>query len=293
MKETSVRFLLTLTSVLSCTTNQAAFLTVRPSRSQFFKGKEVSLSCEENSSSAGWTVWRNTTRETRTQCGDGWGEKAGSTCNISWLIPSDSGVYWCGSSREGAASSSIPLTVTGGSVILQSPVLPVMEGDDVTLSCLTKTTPSNLPADFYKDGSLIRTEPKGHMTLHNVTSSDEGLYRCNIRGHGESPSSWISVEEKPSTPGPPPSSWISVEDKPSNTFTTLPGPSTTSCPATSLPSTTSSVFLCYFLYYILPLLSKIILMVVLLVLLRRRCVERKSEEEVGGGNVYGNIGVSN
>ncbi|MED6260581.1 hypothetical protein ATANTOWER_023418 [Ataeniobius toweri] len=31
------------------------------------------------------------------------------------------------------------------------------------------------------------------MTLHHVTSSDEGLYKCNIRGHGESPSSWISV----------------------------------------------------------------------------------------------------
>ncbi|XP_015258041.1 PREDICTED: regulator of G-protein signaling 18-like [Cyprinodon variegatus] len=70
-----------------------------------------------------------------------------------------------------------------------------MEGDDVTLSCLTKTTPSNLPAAFYKDGSLIRTEPKGHMTLQHVTSSDEGLYRCNISGHGESPSSWISVED--------------------------------------------------------------------------------------------------
>ncbi|XP_038164518.1 sialoadhesin-like [Cyprinodon tularosa] len=111
-----------------------------------------------------------------------------------YMSTGDSGVYWCGSSREGAASSSIQLTVTGGSVILQSPVLPVMEGDDVTLSCLTETTPSNLPAAFYKDGSLIRTEPKGHMTLHHVNRSDEGLYRCNIRGHGESPSSWISVE---------------------------------------------------------------------------------------------------
>ncbi|XP_038164134.1 uncharacterized protein LOC119798649 [Cyprinodon tularosa] len=187
MKETSVRFLLT------------AALTVSPSTSQFFPRDSVSLSCEENNSSAGWTVWRNTTRGTRTQCGYGWGEPAGSTCNISWLFTSDSGVYWCWSSREGAASSSIQLTVTGGSVILQSPVLPVMEGDDVTLSCLTKTTPSNLPAAFYKDGSLIRTEPKGHMTLHHVTSSDEGLYRCNIRGHGESPSSRISVEAPPTS----------------------------------------------------------------------------------------------
>ncbi|XP_038164135.1 high affinity immunoglobulin gamma Fc receptor IB-like [Cyprinodon tularosa] len=194
MKEAAIEVLLSSMLLVCCTTYKAAALTVSPSRSQFFIRDSVSLSCEENNSSAGWTVWRNTTRGTRTQCGDGWGKLAGSTCNISYLYTLDSGVYWCWSSREGAASSSIQLTVTGGSVILQSPVLPVMEGDDVTLSCLTWTTPSNLPAAFYKDGSLIRTEPKGHMTLHHVTSSDEGLYRCNIRGHGESPSSWISVE---------------------------------------------------------------------------------------------------
>ncbi|XP_035989855.1 Fc receptor-like protein 5, partial [Fundulus heteroclitus] len=173
-----------------------------PSRSQFFEGDSVSLSCEEDNSSAGWTVRRNTTRGTRTQCGDGWGKPAGSTCTISSLYKHDSGVYWC-EWREGAASSSIQLTVTGGSVILQSPVLPVMEGDDVTLSCHTKTAPSNLPAAFYKDGSLIRTEPAGHMTLHHVTSSDEGLYRCSISAHGESPSSRISVSAPPTSEAPP------------------------------------------------------------------------------------------
>ncbi|KAM4564263.1 high affinity immunoglobulin gamma Fc receptor I-like [Fundulus diaphanus] len=186
--------------LVCCKTNEVlpAGLTVSPSRSQFFQGDSVSLSCEEDNSSAGWTVRRNTTRGTRTEC-KGWGESA--SCTISYLFPSDSGVYWC-ESREGAASSSIQLTVTGGSVILQSPVLPVMEGDDVTLSCHTKTAPSNLPAAFYKDGSLIRTEPAGHMTLHHVTSSDEGLYRCSISGHGESPSSRISVSVKPSTTAP-------------------------------------------------------------------------------------------
>uniref|UniRef100_A0A3Q2P9N2 Ig-like domain-containing protein n=1 Tax=Fundulus heteroclitus TaxID=8078 RepID=A0A3Q2P9N2_FUNHE len=161
----------------------------------FFKGDSVSLSCEEDNSSAGWTVRRNTTRGTRNEC-KGWGKPAGSSCIMNYLTLSDSGVYWC-EWREGAASSSsIQLTVTGKIrlwMILQSPVLPVMEGDDVTLSCHTKTAPSNLPAAFYKDGSLIRTEPAGHMTLHHVTSSDEGLYRCNISGHGESPSSRISV----------------------------------------------------------------------------------------------------
>ncbi|KAM4565494.1 high affinity immunoglobulin epsilon receptor subunit alpha-like [Fundulus diaphanus] len=207
-----------------CTTTQAAGLTVSPSRSQFFEGDSVSLSCEADNSSAGWTVRRNTTRETRTQCGDTWGKLAGSTCNISFLLQPDSGVYWC-EWREGAASSSsIQLTVTGGSVILQSPVLPVMEGDDVTLSCHTKTAPSNLPAAFYKDGSLIRTEPAGHMTLHHVTSSDEGLYRCSISAHGESPSSSISVSGRPTTPPPPPPT------SPPPPSSTSPPPSSTSPP---------------------------------------------------------------
>ncbi|KAM4565002.1 Fc receptor-like protein 5 [Fundulus diaphanus] len=194
MMETSLQYLLFPCLLLCCKTNEVlpAALTVSPSRSQFFKGDSVSLSCEEDNSSAGWTVRRNITGETRTECGDEWGEAAGSTCTMNYLLSWDSGVYWC-EWREGAASSSIQLTVTGGSVILQSPVLPVMEGDDVTLSCQTKTAPSNLPAAFYKDGSLIRTEPAGHMTLHHVTSSDEGLYRCSISAHGESPSSSISV----------------------------------------------------------------------------------------------------
>uniref|UniRef100_I3JFT8 Ig-like domain-containing protein n=1 Tax=Oreochromis niloticus TaxID=8128 RepID=I3JFT8_ORENI len=158
-------------------------LTVSPSSSQFFKEDFVSLSCEEDDSSAGWTLRRNTSKQQRTQCGVGWGTSAVSSCKISYMAVSDSGVYWC-ESREGPIS---------GSVILQSPVLPVMEGDDVTLLCKTKTTPSNLPAAFYKDGSLIRKQPTGHMTIQHVSRSDEGLYKCDISGHGESPSSWITV----------------------------------------------------------------------------------------------------
>ncbi|XP_062301332.1 high affinity immunoglobulin gamma Fc receptor I-like [Scomber scombrus] len=177
-----------------------AFLTVSPSRSQMFEEEFVSLSCEDDDSSAGWKLRRNTTRETRKEC-DKWGRSTGSSCNITDITPLDSGVYWC-ESREGATSNSINITVTGGSVILQSPVLPVMEGDDVTLHCKTKT--SNLPAGFYKDGSLIRTEPAGHMTIHHVSKSHEGLYKCHISSHGESPSSWISVTGKPTTTAPPP-----------------------------------------------------------------------------------------
>ncbi|XP_053199243.1 low affinity immunoglobulin gamma Fc region receptor II-like [Scomber japonicus] len=219
-----------------------ASLTVSPNSSQMFKRQSVSLSCEEDDSSAGWKLRRNTTTGTRKECGDGWGRSAGSSCKISVAAPSDSGVYWC-ESRDGATSNSINITVTGGPVILQSPVLPVMEGDDVTLHCKTKT--SNLPAGFYKDGSLIRTEPAGHMTIHHVSKSDEGLYKCHISSYGVSPSSWISVTASSSIS--PPSS------------------------STSPPSSSTSPHVSV-LWLVPPVCG-----LVLVVLLVRRCAQRKPE----------------
>ena len=83
---------------------------------------------------------------------------------------------------------------SGGSVILQSPALPVMEGDDVTLTCRTKMA-DNLTAEFYKDGVSIRTESDGHMTLLHVNMSDEGLYKCSVQSN-ESPESRLSVSSE-------------------------------------------------------------------------------------------------
>ncbi|XP_067380813.1 low affinity immunoglobulin gamma Fc region receptor II-like isoform X2 [Channa argus] len=249
MGEPSFLWQLILTSLLCCLTNQA-HLTVSPISSQFLKGQSVSLSCEEDDGSAGWTMRRNTTKETRAEC-EAWGEPAGSSCNINSVVPLDSGVYWC-ESREGSTSNSITITVTDGAVILQSPVLPVMEGHDVSLSCQTKSPASNPSADFYKDGSLIRTEPTGHMTIHHVTKSDEGLYKCNISSHGESPPSWIYVTGKATTTSSP-------------SFST----SAFSSPALS--------FSLSFSLWSIPSLSGLMLLVVL-VLLVRRCVQRKPEE---------------
>uniref|UniRef100_A0AAZ1Y0K2 Ig-like domain-containing protein n=1 Tax=Oreochromis aureus TaxID=47969 RepID=A0AAZ1Y0K2_OREAU len=259
MGQTLLLRLLFLIFLLYCTTNPVR-LTVSPSSSQFFKGGFVSLSCEEDDSSAGWTLRRNTSRDTRAECGD-WADAAGSSCNFSHIVRLDSGVYWC-ESREGPISNMVNLTVTGGSVILQSPVLPVMEGDDVTLLCKTKTTPSNLPAAFYKDGSLIRKQPTGHMTIQHVSRSDEGLYKCDISGHGESPSSWITVTGSPTSP--PPST--STESLSSSFYSPPPPP-----PPPALRSS--------------PLLSVLVsvpsifgLLLVLLVVLVKRRVRKKPED---------------
>ncbi|KAK1889735.1 Low affinity immunoglobulin gamma Fc region receptor II [Dissostichus eleginoides] len=130
-------------------------------------------------------------------------------CTIQQAYDSDSGGYWC-EDGKGEKSNSVDITVTGGSVILESPVLPVMEGESVTLSCRNKTTTSSiLSADFYKDGRyirtshtgimadcqsrlcdpgessppycrLIRSSSTGNITIQRVSKSEEGLYKCNI-----------------------------------------------------------------------------------------------------------------
>ncbi|KAG9274593.1 Fc receptor-like protein 5, partial [Astyanax mexicanus] len=81
-----------------------------------------------------------------------------------------------------------------GSVILESSVHPVTEGDPLTLHCLYRDPKSSdLTADFYKDGLLLQTQTTGEMIIPTVSKSDEGLYHCTIPEKGESPQSWISV----------------------------------------------------------------------------------------------------
>ncbi|XP_015257716.1 PREDICTED: high affinity immunoglobulin gamma Fc receptor I-like [Cyprinodon variegatus] len=174
--------------------SKPASLTVSPDSSQLFEYDSFSLSCENISRPQEWKIKRNPNNGKQiSSCGDGWGQLASSGCNILTAKPTDSAIYWCESPSK-QRSNSVHITVgISKDVILKSPALPVNSGATVTLSCQTKTTPSNLSANFYKDGSLIRTEPTGHMTLLHVTTSDEGLYRCNISGRGESPSSWLFV----------------------------------------------------------------------------------------------------
>ena len=77
-------------------------------------------------------------------------------------------------------------------MILESPALPVMEGDNVTLQC-RKEGASKGRANFYKDGLLVNTSSAGELIIHSVSKSDEGLYKCSISGLGESAESWLAV----------------------------------------------------------------------------------------------------
>ncbi|XP_053537662.1 low affinity immunoglobulin gamma Fc region receptor II [Ictalurus punctatus] len=171
-------------------------LIINPSRTQHFTRDSLSLSCEDQSKSAGWTVRRYTHSERVSDCSQG-GSVIGSTCKISSLSTFYTGVYWC-ESESGENSNPVNITVHGessyGDVILESPVHAVTEGHPLTLRCLYRyTKSSNLRADFYKDGSVLQTQTTGEMIIHSVSKSDEGFYHCKHPERGESPKSWVSV----------------------------------------------------------------------------------------------------
>ncbi|KAG7330473.1 hypothetical protein KOW79_006695 [Hemibagrus wyckioides] len=167
-------------------------LIISPSRTQHFTPDSLSLSCEDQSDSTGWTVRRYRYSEELVTCSS----VSGSTCNISSLSTSHTGVYWC-QSESGGCSNPVNITVHYGTVILDSPVHPVTEGHPLTLRCLSRS--KNIPdsgVDFYKDDSILQSQTTGEMTISSVSKSDEGFYHCKHPERGESLKSWVSVRLK-------------------------------------------------------------------------------------------------
>ncbi|XP_029310937.1 high affinity immunoglobulin gamma Fc receptor I-like [Cottoperca gobio] len=161
-----------------------------PSRLQLFEYETFSLECVGFDVLTGWKIVQRMKTGSGSECR----VLNRFSCTVGIAYSDDSGEYWCEGGR-GERSDSVTVTVTGGAVILQSPVLPVTEGDAVTLSCRNKTTSSSLTADFYKDGRLIRSSSTGEMIIKSVSRSDEGFYSCSISGDGESPQSRLTVRE--------------------------------------------------------------------------------------------------
>ncbi|XP_033970133.1 low affinity immunoglobulin gamma Fc region receptor III-like isoform X2 [Trematomus bernacchii] len=186
-----------------------ADLWIEPSRLQVFEYKPVSLRCVgfDGLTDVNILRWSKTGKET---CdGSKWGSFHENKCNISSPYKEDSGDYWC--EAGGKKSVYVNVNITAGSVILESPAVPVMEGESVTLSCRNKTTTSSiLSADFYEDGRFIRSSSTGNITIRRVSKSDEGLYKCSIPDGGESPESRLTVRVSAKETSSTLSPWIFV-----------------------------------------------------------------------------------
>ncbi|XP_043954476.1 mast/stem cell growth factor receptor Kit-like isoform X2 [Gambusia affinis] len=183
MNTTTPPLLLCLFLSCSCQTvschelSRPSSLVVSPNQPQFYEYGSVSLSCEQFGPDR-WTVWRQTNSGLQVFPCSEWGSQTSSTCTISTLKTSDSGVYWC-ESRHRDSSHIVIITVTTKEVVLIGPVLPVMEGDDITLTCQHKRAPGS-NAEFLKDGSKMASE--GSLILRNVSRAHEGGYTCRING---------------------------------------------------------------------------------------------------------------
>ncbi|XP_059210982.1 sialoadhesin-like isoform X2 [Centropristis striata] len=181
-----------------------ATLTITPDRSQFFRYERITLRCSSNSS--GWRVRRNTSSAVSEVCTYGWGIPGDSSCEIEAAYPSDSGVYWC-ESEQGNRSNTVSIHVPKGVVILESPPLPVMEGDKVTLLCSYKEDNQDKPtsdftAAFFRNDIFIDSKPAGTLTFQSVSKSEEGFYMCEHPTKGKSAPSWLAVTELPEQPEP-------------------------------------------------------------------------------------------
>ncbi|XP_060776473.1 B-cell receptor CD22-like [Neoarius graeffei] len=190
-----------------------AVLSVSP-QSWLTEGDSVTLSCEVTGSSTDWTFsWYTTvpyrsglTQITNSRVYNMYVELlsdssrgSGGKYTLSPAALNHTGVYMCRGERGEPAfhtqySNPQPLWITDGAVILESPVHPVTEGHPLTLRCLYRNPkPSNLRADFYKDGSVLQTQTTGEMIIQKVSKSDEGFYHCKHPERGESLKSWLSV----------------------------------------------------------------------------------------------------
>lgn len=79
-------------------------------------------------------------------------------------------------------------------VILESPVYPVIEGENMALHCRKKDSTSNYTAKFYKNSISIGSSSSGNIMIPTVSKSDGGLYKCSIVDTGDSPESWLNIK---------------------------------------------------------------------------------------------------
>ncbi|XP_072314817.1 Fc receptor-like protein 4 [Eucyclogobius newberryi] len=173
-----------------------ASVKVTPDSTQFVLYDRASFSCEDLGP-GDWSVWRFGKSGDLSECGSGWGTNSTtSVCELKTLQTFDSGLYWCESKYLGS-SDTINITVTGFSVILETPVH-VQEGQDVVLSCRFKPGSQDLNVVFYRDELLLKSGPDPQATVR-FSEDHQGAYTCEHDGQ-RSPPVHMYLQEDSSAP---------------------------------------------------------------------------------------------
>ncbi|MBN3304934.1 FCGR1 protein, partial [Amia calva] len=150
-------------------------LSLSPEWTVLFPKESVTLRCGlTGDSSAGQYNWYRAAEGKATepvQCQ----KTNGDNCLVTFKDKSHNGLYWCEAQPEGERSASVHIRVVDHKVILQTPPLPLTEGDNVTLVCRDKSTSSS----FYKDNKkLLSDTTQNILRISPVRKDAEGIYRC-------------------------------------------------------------------------------------------------------------------
>ncbi|KAF5893796.1 Fc receptor-like protein 5 isoform X1, partial [Clarias magur] len=193
-------------------------LIINHSRTKHITGDSLSLICEDQSHSTGWTVRRYTHSERKViDCPRG--SVTGSTCEIHYLDTSFTGVYWC-ESESGENGNPVNITVHG--VILSvSPQSWLTEGDSVTLNCEVTDSSTDFTFSWYREvpyrysygdiryeGELLSDSRRGcggSYTISSAARNHTGVYMCSAERNGQqfqidyrhSQPLWITGESSP------------------------------------------------------------------------------------------------
>ncbi|XP_030610039.1 low affinity immunoglobulin gamma Fc region receptor II-b-like [Archocentrus centrarchus] len=187
--------LVTVVELSDSQTHNSVFPEVDPSRQQFFERESLTISCEGLNGQTGWRVMKKRKGDIQT-CASTWETSTGPCKIINAYQATDSGKYWCEMGGK-EKSNSVNITITDAPVILETPVAPVKEGDNVTLYCRKSDKDSSFTAQFYKNGVSIGSGSAGNTMTLTVSKSFEGFYKCSISEEEESPESWLAVQRHP------------------------------------------------------------------------------------------------
>uniref|UniRef100_A0A3P9N0K6 Ig-like domain-containing protein n=1 Tax=Poecilia reticulata TaxID=8081 RepID=A0A3P9N0K6_POERE len=154
------------------TVSNKVVVTRRPNWPHIFSGETITLTCEvQRGETTEWTYeWKR--NETTVQSEN----DKDLTLSVS---ESSSGEYRCQCRLRDDWHS---VTKWSEKIPLLVPVLPVTEGDPVTLSCRDKKQNLLSNVFFYHNDKLIHNDNRGELKISAVSKSDEGFYKCQHSG---------------------------------------------------------------------------------------------------------------
>ncbi|XP_051779977.1 Fc receptor-like protein 3 [Erpetoichthys calabaricus] len=97
------------------------------------------------------------------------------SCSVTFSHKNQSGLYWCETESGEKRSKAVSFIVTADMVALQTPPLPLTEGDNVTLECRTQYLTNYTTKVYHED-----QERQPSVWYTRVKKEHKGRYKCVV-----------------------------------------------------------------------------------------------------------------